>query len=287
MRPTKEYRRMAWNAIRPHWSALLLISLAAVLPQLIKFFLQLLFGLVPPMDARFALSAPSRFLAAYDAFTVQTLLPNLLLNLLFNLLAVPLTLGLIGASQRLLRGEAVQARHALAYVSHTARAIWLEIRIDFYAFWPLLVVSAVALALMLIFPSHGVYQLYRLASLAAVAFGITQLYSMAAAKYLMAKKPTLCVSDIMETSRTVMEGRRLNIFLLQLSFAGWWLPIALVCAAVLLLAGYNAYIVCYWLLPVFVRAYMTTARAAFVDDLVGNLVSPTDETASIVTSKFM
>ena len=104
---------------------------------------------------------------------------------------------------------------------------------------------------------------------------------MAAAKYLMAKNPTLRVSDLMETSRTIMEDRRLNLFLLELSFAGWWLPMILVCAAVLLLVGYNAYVVCVFLLPVFVRAYMVTARAAFVDDWVGNLVSSADDTASI------
>ena len=74
----------------------------------------------------------------------------------------------------------------------------------------------------------------------------------------MAKNPTLRVSDLMETSRTIMEDRRLNLFLLELSFAGWWLPMILVCAAVLLLVGYNAYVVCVFLLPVFVRAYMVT-----------------------------
>ena len=64
MRTAKEYRRIAWNAIRPHWRAMLLISLAAVLPQLIEFFLQLLFGLIPPIDMQFWFSDPSRFLAA-------------------------------------------------------------------------------------------------------------------------------------------------------------------------------------------------------------------------------
>lgn len=224
MRTAKEYRRIAWNAIRPHWRVMLLISLAAVLPQLIEFFLQLLFGLIPPIDMQFWFSDPSRFLAAYDAFIVQTLAPNLLLNVLFNCLSVPLTLGLIGAAQRLLRGEDVQARHSLTYVPYSLRAIGLEIRIVLYAFWPLLALAAVTLVLLLIFHSHGIYQLFRLASLAAIAFGVTRLYSMAAAKYLMAKKPTLRVSDLMETSRTIMEDRRLNLFLLELSFAGWWLP---------------------------------------------------------------
>ena len=119
MRTAKEYRRIAWNAIRPHWRVMLLISLAAVLPQLIEFFLQLLFGLIPPIDMQFWFSDPSRFLAAYDAFVVQTLAPNLLLNVLFNCLSVPLTLGLIGAAQRLLRGEDVQVRHSLTYVPYS------------------------------------------------------------------------------------------------------------------------------------------------------------------------
>lgn len=188
MRTAKEYRRIAWNAIRPHWRVMLLIALTAVLPQLIEFFLQLLFGLIPPIDMQFWFSDPSRFLAAYDAFVVQTLAPNLLLNVLFNCLSVPLTLGLIGAAQRLLRGEDVQARHSLTYVPYSLRAIGLEIRIVLYAFWPLLALAAVTLVLLLIFHSHGVYQLFRLASLAAIAFGVTRLYSMAAAKYLMAKK---------------------------------------------------------------------------------------------------
>lgn len=157
MRTAKEYRRIAWNAIRPHWRAMLLISLAAVLPQLIEFFLQLLFGLIPPIDMQFWFSDPSRFLAAYDAFVVRTLAPNLLLNVLFNCLSVPLTLGLIGAAQRLLRGEDVQARHSLTYVPYSLRAIGLEIRIVLYAFWPLLALAAVTLVLLLIFHSHGVY----------------------------------------------------------------------------------------------------------------------------------
>ena len=160
MRTAKEYRRIAWNAIRPHWRAMLLISLAAVLPQLIEFFLQLLFGLIPPIDMQFWFSDPSRFLAAYDAFIVQTLAPNLLLNVLFNCLSVPLTLGLIGSTQRLLRGEDVQARHSLTYVPYSLRAIGLEIRIVLYAFWPLMALAAVTLVLLLIFHSHSVYQLF-------------------------------------------------------------------------------------------------------------------------------
>ena len=67
MRTAKEYRRIAWNAIRPHWRVMLLISLAAVLPQLIEFFLQ-----NPYRTLRFLAAAGSRGrhtrLAAYLPF---------------------------------------------------------------------------------------------------------------------------------------------------------------------------------------------------------------------------
>lgn len=61
MRTAKEYRRISWNAIRPHWRAMLLIALTAVLPQLIEFFLQLLFGLIPPIDMQFGSATPAAF----------------------------------------------------------------------------------------------------------------------------------------------------------------------------------------------------------------------------------
>ena len=38
MRTAKEYRRIAWNAIRAHWRVMLLIALTAVLPQLLCLY---------------------------------------------------------------------------------------------------------------------------------------------------------------------------------------------------------------------------------------------------------
>lgn len=285
MRTAKEYRRIAWNAIRPHWRAMLLISLAAVLPQLIEFFLQLLFGLIPPIDMQFWFSDPSRFLAAYDAFIVQTLAPNLLLNVLFNCLSVPLTLGLIGAAQRLLRGEDVQARHSLAYIPYTFRAIWLQICTAFYAFWPMLLAYVVAIPVLLTVSSPDIMLLtailFFIAVIATLVFAIMRTYLMVASDYLLARNPNTSVSEIMRTSRTIMKGNRMNFFLLELSFIGWSLLIAVLDSAVLTMAGYTLANVCSMLLSLFLGVYMTTAKAAFVNDLTD--AAPSDNASGKMT----
>ena len=285
MRTAKEYRRIAWNAIRPHWRVMLLISLAAVLPQLIEFFLQLLFGLIPPIDMQFWFSDPSRFLAAYDAFVVQTLAPNLLLNVLFNCLSVPLTLGTIGAAQRILRGEDVLVRHSLAYIPYTFRAIWLQICTTFYAFWPMLLAYVVAIPVLLTVSSPDIMLLtailFFIAVIATLVFAIMRLYLMAASDYLLARNPNTSVSEIMRTSRTIMKGNRMSFFLLELSFIGWNLLIAVLDSAVLTMAGYTLANVCSMLLSLFLGVYMTTAKAAFVSDLTA--AAPSDNASGKMT----
>lgn len=79
---------------------------------------------MPPMDTDLLLSDPDAFVAAYSAFMSSSKgITYSLLNLLFTLMTIPLTLGTIGAAQRILRGEDVLVRHSLAYIPYTFRAI--------------------------------------------------------------------------------------------------------------------------------------------------------------------
>lgn len=113
MRTSKEYRQTAWSAIKPVLPIMLLIFLVASLPQLIFMFIQTAFGLMPPMDTDLLLSDPDAFVAAYSAFMSSSKgITYSLLNLLFTLMTIPLTLGTIGAAQRILRGEDVLVRHS-------------------------------------------------------------------------------------------------------------------------------------------------------------------------------
>lgn len=262
MRTSKEYRQTAWSAIKPVLPIMLLIFLVASLPQLIFMFIQTAFGLMPPMDTDLLLSDPDAFVAAYSAFMSSSKgITYSLLNLLFTLMTIPLTLGTIGAAQRILRGEGVLVRHSLAYIPYTFRAIWLQICTTFYAFWPMLLAYVVAIPVLLTVSSPDIMLL------TAILFFIAVIATL--------------VFAIMRTSRTIMKGNRMNFFLLELSFIGWSLLIAVLDSAVLTMAGYTLANICSMLLSLFLGVYMTTAKAAFVNDLTD--AAPSDNASGKMT----
>lgn len=286
MHTSKEYRQTAWSAIKPVLPIMLLIFLVASLPQLIFMFIQTAFGLMPPMDTDLLLSDPDAFVAAYSAFMSSSKgITYSLLNTLFTLMSIPLTLGTIGAAQRILRGEDVLVRHSLAYIPYTFRAIWLQICTAFYAFWPMLLAYVVAIPVLLTVSSPDIMLLtailFFIAVIATLVFAIMRLYLMAASDYLLACNPNTSVPEIMRTSRTIMKGNRMNFFLLELSFIGWNLLIAVLDSAVLTMAGYTLANVCSMLLSLFLGVYMTTAKAAFVNDLTA--AAPSDSASGKMT----
>ena len=286
MRTSKEYRQTAWSAIKPVLPIMLLIFLVASLPQFIFMFIQLAFGLTPPMDTDLLLSDPDAFVAAYSAFMSSSKgITYSLLNTLFTLMTIPLTLGTIGAAQRILRGEDVLVRHSLAYIPYTFRAIWLQICTTFYAFWPMLLAYVVAIPVLLTVSSPDIMLLtailFFIAVIATLVFAIMRLYLMAASDYLLARNPNTSVPEIMRPSRTIMKGNRMSFFLLELSFIGWNLLIAVLDSAVLTMAGYTLANVCSMLLSLFLGVYMTTAKAAFVSDLTA--AAPSDNASGKMT----
>ena len=286
MRTSKEYRQTAWSAIKPVLPIMLLIFLVASLPQFIFMFIQTAFGLMPPMDTDLLLSDPDAFVAAYSAFMSSSKgITYSLLNTLFTLMTIPLTLGTIGAAQRILRGEDVLVRHSLAYIPYTFRAIWLQICTTFYAFWPMLLAYVVAIPVLLTVSSPDIMLLtailFFIAVIATLVFAIMRLYLMAASDYLLARNPNTSVPAIMGNRRTIMKGNRMNFFLLELSFIGWNLLIAVLDSAVLTMAGYTLANVCSMLLSLFLGVYMTTAKAAFVSDLTA--AAPSDNASGKMT----
>lgn len=286
MRTSKEYRQTAWSAIKPVLPIMLLIFLVASLPQFIFMFIQTAFGLMPPMDTDLLLSDPDAFVAAYSAFMSSSKgITYSLLNTLFTLMTIPLSLGSIGAAQRILRGEDVLVRHSLAYIPYTFRAIWLQICTAFYAFWPMLLAYVVAIPVLLTVSSPDIMLLtailFFIAVIATLVFAIMRLYLMAASDYLLARNPNTSVPEIMRTSRTIMKGNRMSFFLLELSFIGWNLLIAVLDSAVLTMAGYTLANVCSMLLSLFLGVYMTTAKAAFVSDLTA--AAPSDNASGKMT----
>lgn len=82
--------------------------------------------------------------------------------------------------------------------------------------------------------------------------GIVKSYSYAMAPYLMHDHPEMTASQAIDESMRLMEGNKMNLFLLDLSFIGWWL----LC------------LITFGLLAFIVSPYQMTARAEFYRELI-------------------
>lgn len=88
-------------------------------------------------------------------------------------------------------------------------------------------------------------------SLLFVIPGIIAAYRYSMATYIMAENPTIAPTEAIERSKALMDGRKGDLFCLDLSFFGWAL-------LTVLTAGIGAL----WLAP-----YMAVSRAAFYRSL--------------------
>ncbi len=96
---------------------------------------------------------------------------------------------------------------------------------------------------------RGIYTF--LWALLLIVPGIMKAYSYAMTDYILVDNPELSDDRAISKSKEMMEGHRMDLFLLHLSFIGWALLALLTCGLGFLL-----------LYP-----YMETAQAAFYEDL--------------------
>ena len=89
-------------------------------------------------------------------------------------------------------------------------------------------------------------------SLLFVIPGIVKSYSYAMAPYLLQDHPEMSASQAIDESMRIMDGNKMNLFMLDLSFIGWWLLV----------------LVTFGLAGLFVHPYTMVASAAFYEDLL-------------------
>ena len=97
-------------------------------------------------------------------------------------------------------------------------------------------------------------------SLLLVIPGIVKTYSYAMTAYILKDDPAISNNQAIERSMAMMQGHKMKLFLLDLSFIGW----GLLCIFTL---GMGIF----WLSP-----YMCTSRAVFYEELKQQEVVPTD-----------
>lgn len=146
---------------------------------------------------------------------------------ILSLLLLPATFAFILAFLRILRGEKVGVGYLFEY--YKEKRVWTTMLLKYiYIFlWTLL----------LIIP------------------GIIKSYSYAMTEYIMKDDQTISNNAAIEKSMAMMQGKKMKLFLLDLSFIGW-----------IILA-----ILTFGLGFLLLAPYMYTARAAFYEDLKAEL----------------
>ena len=91
--------------------------------------------------------------------------------------------------------------------------------------------------------------------------GIVKSYSYAMTPYILLDKPELSATDAITESRKMMNGHKMELFILDLSFIGWILLSLLTCGILFL----------------YVAPYMQAARAEFYRTLKGDDEPKADE----------
>lgn len=104
-------------------------------------------------------------------------------------------------------------------------------------------------------------------SLLFVIPGIVKSYSYAMTNYILLDNPNMTASEAITESRKMMDGHKLELFILDLSFIGW----------------YFLSVFTFGILLLYVEPYMMATRAAFYENLRGPIVTeaPAEETATV------
>jgi uncharacterized membrane protein len=104
-------------------------------------------------------------------------------------------------------------------------------------------------------------------SLLFIIPGIIKSYSYAMTPYILLDRPELSATDAIKESEKMMDGHKMDLFILDLSFIGWVLLSMLTCG----------------ILVLYVEPYMMATKAAFYLELKGPDPVPAAEEQQIYT----
>ena len=106
-------------------------------------------------------------------------------------------------------------------------------------------------------------------SLLFVIPGIVKSYSYSMTYYILADHPEMSANDAITASRYMMNGHKADLFVLQLSFIGW----------------YFLSIITFGLAMFYAAPYMAVANAKFYDAIKGDYVIETPAEASVANEE--
>ncbi len=246
--PSHEFRRRARAAMKPVLSTLVVIALILTLPSLIQSLVitltdaspvQLLQDVsnrlmqiaeTPNITESQALAALEEAMTAYEA-NMMTFYrekgPLLGAMALVILLITPvLSLGMSAAVLHALRKQPFTVGIVVSRMRYFLKALGLDLLITLKAcLWAF---PGMAVMIVSAFLPAGVMSLGMLAGMALMVVQVVRaVYLYALSFYFLADDPAKRVRDCICASKAAMKGRRMELFLLEISFIGWSLLISL------------------------------------------------------------
>lgn len=216
-----ELRERMRKAIRPNLQVLLLIALIVALPGLIMNVIVARTGsdlttylLEHGVDTA---STSEQILEAMTQFSMEQGALSLVLSLLSLLVTPVLGLGLLNAILTLMRGGTVTVGNVLSHRNYFIRAtlltLWLAVKMLLWA------LPGMALIILSVVVGGAGFVLLNLAGfLLLTALPIMAYYRYALATVVQADEPETGVMACVRRSKAVMQGRKLQLFMLELPF---------------------------------------------------------------------
>lgn len=311
MIPSFEFRRRARQAMKPVMSVLILVALIASLPSLISSAVTLMadadpatllntfsdrltqvvekHGLTqPPVTGEIVVDKAqleADVLAVQEAYfaDVKTFAKEkgplvLGLSLMVMIASPVLMLGMINAMLHALRKKEFTAGIALSRARYLFKALGLELLIAVKLFvWML--PGTLLMVLSLFLPPTLTALVAIVGLVATIVMGVRAGYSYSLSVFVLADEPQTRVRDCIRRSREVMQGRRMEMFSLEISFIGWQLLLSMVQSFLL---GFGAIIglTLGMFAALFLDVYTHCAKAAFYQEYaVGPITAPEAEEA--------
>ncbi len=251
----KELKAQAKAAMRqakpsPYWVVLLLTVITAVLTVLGMS----LNGTLEAYRAMYAAALEGQAVVVEPRAAGGVL--GWILQLALEVMSAELTVGLAVYTLRVWRREKAGCGDLFDGFGVFFRSIWIQLLPSlFVTLWSLLYVMPVTALIVMTGQSW-----WMVAGLPLLIPAVAASYSYRQAVYIMLDNPGMNCFQCVALSRAVMQGRRWELFVLDLSFLGW-----VFLSVVLPLVGL--------LLAVWVSAYMHISMAGYYEKVMGEFMA--------------
>lgn len=283
-----ELRLRARTALKNNWAVALLIGLTAVLPSLMVQTIGLLTGgdlqsylleLTTDVNSVVYQGAPEEVLAAMSAFLRGPGLLTGVLGLLAWLIAPVLALGQTHYQLKLLRRQETAYADVFSHLRYFLKSVGLTLLIALkLLLWALPFIAGEILIFVVMgaaWANASVSTVLTAVTLVGLVGGVGMtvvmvraMFSYSMASTILADEPEKGVAQCVRESVQMMNGKRMLLFSLEISFIGWYLLCALGSSLAMSLFGFVVGETVNMLAQLVVSVYMGVAQCAFYEEYV-------------------